>query len=102
MKKQDILRKAVEIVTDADVMASSNQRYRLVAERAPTNAVLIVSLIIDAVASAVSIADTVDELAAVANLIQDATVDAIARRLMMIAGQAETSSEAAQAGATVH
>lgn len=102
MEKQNIMGKAVEIAADDDVMASSNQHFRLVAERAPTNAVLIASLIIDAVATVTSIANTAEELAAVTDLIQDATADTIARRLMLIAARSATSQKAAEAGVTVH
>lgn len=102
MDTNDYIKEAAGILTDDDVVKIFSHYFKAIADRAPTNAVLIVSLIIDAVASAATLADTVDDLAAVADLIQDATVHAIACRLMMIAGQAETSSEAAQAGVTVH
>ena len=102
MNTDDFVKEAVEILTDDDVVKISSHYFKAVADRATNNGVIAFAVVMDAVASAVTLADTVDELAAVANLIQDAAMGVIARRLMVIAGQAETSSEAARAGATVH
>lgn len=102
MSTADFVEEAVKIITDDDVMKVSSHHFKAVVDRATNNGVIATAMVMDAVAAVVSIANTPRELAALVTLIQGATADTIARRLMMIAEQAATSSEAAQAGATVH